>query len=92
MPKLKNTWLPQKIEAADVRAIQDIEQGKADPDQQKRALEFIIKNICCTYHPTYRDNDRDTVFMEGRRFVGLEIINCLKVNPRAFIRGDKENG
>ena len=74
------SWLPQEYGPADVRAIQDLEQGKADEDQQKRALALIINTICATYHPSYRESQRDTDFMEGRRFVGLELVNLLKLS------------
>ena len=76
--------LSQKITPADVRAIQDIEQGKATLDQQKRGLGFIINNLCGTYQPTYGESDRDSNFLDGRRFVGLELINCLNLNAAAL--------
>ena len=86
---MKPGQLPKKIQPADVRAIQDLEQGKATADQQKHVLDFIINNICMTYHPTYGDNDRDSNFLNGRRFVGLEIINCLKLSAAAISRRPK---
>ena len=78
--KRKAEQLIERFEPADIRAIQDLEQGKATPDQQKRALGFIVNNLCGTYQPTYGEDDRDSNFLDGRRFVGLELVNCLKLN------------
>ncbi len=82
--KRKSEKLSKLITPADVRAIQDIEQGKATPDQQKRGLEFIIFNLCGTYQPTYGESDRDSNFLDGRRFVGLELVTCLNLNAAAL--------
>lgn len=78
--KRKAEQLAELFEPADIRAIQDLEQGKATPDMQIRALGFIVNNLCGTYQPTFGETDRDSDFLDGRRFVGLEIVNCLKLN------------
>jgi len=88
--KRKSEQLFRKIEPADIRAIQDLEQGKADESQQIRALKFIIEVLCGTYMPTYGETDRDSNYLDGRRFVGLELVNCLKLNAKALSeRGEK---
>lgn len=87
--RFKAEHLPKKIEPADIRAVQALEQGNADEAQQKRALAFIINNLCATYHPTYGETDRDSNLLDGRRFVGLELINCLKLNAAAVARRKK---
>lgn len=77
-------WFPAKYEKRDVYAIQALEQGEANAEQQKRALEYIINIICGTYDLSYRpglDGDRDTAFAEGKRFVGSQIVKLLKINP-----------
>lgn len=83
-------WLEEKVQAADIRAVQDLEQGIATSDQQKRALSYIINNLCATYQPSYRVNQRDSDFMEGRRFVGLELVTLLKLNASAITRGENK--
>ena len=87
--KQTHSWVPEKYKPADARAVQDLEQGKATPDQQKRVLNLVIRSLACTYHPSYRDNERDTIFMEGRRFVGLELINLLNLNAAGMSEGKK---
>lgn len=83
-------WIPEKIEPADIRAIQDLEQGRASPEMQKRALALIINNLCATYHPSFRNEQRASDFMEGRRFVGLELVTLLKLNASVIDRGENK--
>ena len=89
--KRKAEQLFRPIEPVDIRAIQELERGTADETQQKHALRFIVENLCGVYMPTFGESDRDSNFLDGRRYVGLEIINCLKLNP-AKIAEEKRNG
>jgi hypothetical protein len=69
-------------EAADATAIQQLEQGTANPDMQKRALEWIICLVCATYDMSYRPKDtHETAFHEGRRYCGNTIVKMLKLEP-----------
>lgn len=76
-------WLPPKYEVADAVALQHLAEGRANPDMQKRALNWIINQAANTYDLSFRpggyDGVRETDFAEGRRFVGLEIVKLLKV-------------
>lgn len=86
-------WLPPSWELADSSALKALERGDANQDQQQRALKWILNSACATYDMSYRpggDGDRDTAFAEGRRFVGLNIVKLLKLNPALFRR--TENG
>lgn len=81
-------WLPAEWEAADVSALQALLRGEATPDQQKRALDWIINSAAGTYELSYRpggeDGERDTCFAEGRRFVGSQIVKALKISLYAL--------
>jgi len=71
-------YRPVDYEPADVTAIQMLERGECTPDLQKRALKWIIENVCATYQQSYRtERPYDTVFTEGRRFCGNTIIKML---------------
>lgn len=75
-------WKPPKFEPQDAAALQALERGNATPDQQKRALNWIVNGACATYDLSYRPGDdgrRDTDFAEGRRFVGLQVVKLLKI-------------
>ena len=77
-------WLPADWEPADAAALQAVAEGRATPDQQKRALDWIIMKAAGTYEPSYRpggsEGDRDTAFAEGRRFVGGQIVKLVTVS------------
>ena len=68
------TWTP---------GIQALARGNASMDQQKRALAWIIESAAGTYEMSYRpgagEGDRDTVFAEGRRFVGNQVVKMTKL-------------
>lgn len=77
-------YIPPVWEPADISAIQALQRGDASPDQQRRALDYII-NLAGTYDLSYRpESDRDTTFAEGKRFVGLQIVKALKINLAAL--------
>ena len=66
---------------ADIHALKALFQGKATPEQQKFALDFIIEHICKTHVTSYvSDNTHDTAFAEGKRFVGNEIVGLVKID------------
>lgn len=77
-------WLPPHYELADAGAIQALHRGEATPEQQQRALKWIIEHACKTYDMPYRpggdDGRRDTDFALGRQFVGQQIVKLLKLN------------
>lgn len=78
-------YAPAHYEPADVSAIQALGRGNANPDQQRRALQYIINIVADTYGLSYRpDSQRDTDFAEGKRFVGLQLVKLLKLNTEAI--------
>ena len=74
---------PPTCEPADAGAIQAMARGTATGEQQKRALAWIIERAAATYETSYRkggpEGDRETVFAEGRRFVGNLIVGVVKL-------------
>lgn len=76
-------WRPAAYEDADVIAFQALAEGKANADQQRRALKWLIERGCATYDMSYRpggiEGERDTIFAEGRRNVGLQVVKLLKL-------------
>ena len=79
--KKSDPWLPSNWELADATAIQALASGEAEPEQQIRALRFIVEGLCRTYDLSYRpDSERNTVFAEGKRFIGLQIVTITKTN------------
>lgn len=83
-----HAWLPvSDYEPGDITALQALERGEANADQQKRALAWIINKACWTYESTYSPvSEHDSSFAQGRRFPGLQIIKMLKLNAAALAR------
>lgn len=61
-------------------AIKAIATGTANEGQQMLALRWIIEDLCGTYDLSYRpQSDRDTVFAEGKRYVGLQLVREINI-------------
>lgn len=81
MKKKNSPWMPPDWDKADAAALKALERGDASPDQQKRALDFIVTKAARTYDLSYRpESQRDTDFAEGQRNVGLLIVMLLKAD------------
>jgi|GEM_PF-5117775 len=84
--KKVNPWEPPNWDPADAYAIQACIEGKADPHQQTRAMQFIVDDLCATYDLSFRPDtkdapgDRATDFAEGKRWVGLQLVKLCKLN------------
>lgn len=79
-PVIPAAYAPAPWEIADVAAIQACVEGKATPEQQKRAIDWIVYRACCTDEVEYRPEERDHVLASGRRFVGLQIRKMMGLN------------
>lgn len=87
--RTNQAWMPAEWELADASAIQGLANGTASPDQQKRALKWIIEQAASLYDMSYRpgeDGRRDTDFAEGRRFVGSQVVKLIKADLAAMRR------
>jgi len=79
-------YAPIPYEDADVAAMQALQRGDATPEQQKRALEWIVKSAAGTYDLEYRPDTRDHAFCSGKRFVGLQVVKLLHISLAALNR------
>lgn len=89
MKKIPPAFKPSEYQAADITAIQQLYRGEAGEDMQKRALAWLIEYACKTHDLSYRIDPYETAFAEGRRFVGLEILKMLDINPADVRRKQK---
>lgn len=83
-------WKPHPYELADASAMQALAAGTATPDQQRRALTWLV-NAAGTYDLSYRpgpNGERDSVFAEGKRFVGLQVVKLTRLNVGALRRSE----
>lgn len=74
-----------------VSAVQALQRGEAEPEQQKQFLNWLINQACATYDISFQiEGDRETAFAEGRRFVGANVVKLLKLSLNALLKG-KQN-
>lgn len=86
-PKQRNEehapWLPAPYDEADAFAVQALARGTANPEQQKRALTWIVEACAGLYDLSFRPGDeegrRNTDFAEGKRWVGQQVVKLTKV-------------
>lgn len=70
---------------ADASAIKALNRGDATPEQQRRALDWIIKKACLIGTlPFDLDSDRVSNLNMGRQFVGLQILHVVTEPMEAF--------
>jgi hypothetical protein len=71
---------PPPYENADIHAFQALARGEAKPEEQRRAINWLIK-AANTYEVSFHpESERLSAFAEGRRFVGLQIVKLLNLN------------
>lgn len=90
-PPAWSPYNPPSWELADAGAFRAVAKGEANPDQQKRMMDFLIKELCRTYDVSFcpgPDGDRETAMAEGRRFVGLQVVKLLNVDTSKLKKGE----
>lgn len=60
--------------------------GTATPEQQQRAISWIVLRAAATDDVEYRTDPHDHAFASGRRFVGLQIRKMQGINVAAFLK------
>lgn len=86
-PYLKVEW-----DEADANALKALQRGDADADQQKRALDWILRHAAMIREVTFQPGMPDaSAFAEGRRFVGLTIAQLLTVSTRDLRLAEQPN-
>lgn len=65
----------------ELRALTALSEGVANEEQQKRALDAILINICgmhdLSFFPDEMGGERATAFAEGKRYVASQIMKLL---------------
>lgn len=79
---------PAVFTLGDATALKALEAGVADADQQKRALDWVLRHACDLGGIGFRMGAPDALaFHEGRRFAGSQIVGLLKLDT-SKIRDD----
>lgn len=86
-------WKPAHYDIADAAAIQALARGDASPDQQRRALIWIVEVCAARSDMSYRpgvDGDRNTIFAEGKRWVGIQVAKLAGLNLMNMKKENKD--
>lgn len=64
-------------------AVKALAAGTANEGQQKRAVEWILFDLCRLRDPSFEDGEKPlkSAHNEGRRFVGLMIAGAIEARP-----------
>lgn len=77
-----------------IAAMRALATGTANEGQQKRAWDWIVYQASgymdLSYRPLAQGGDRATTFMEGRRFVGAQMLKLLQ--PALTPKSPQEKG
>lgn len=84
-PLTHEPWAPAEHDVPLVAALKALGRGEASPDQQKRALDWIVNEAAGTYDMTFHpEDDRATAFAEGKRHVGRQIVGFMNISMEAY--------
>lgn len=84
-------WRIPELTIDETFALQRLQVGQADAEQQKKALAAIVHKICGTHDETFSlDNERLSCWYQGRRSAGNFILKELQIDLRK-LREDKNN-
>jgi hypothetical protein len=83
----REPWHPAGWDIADAAALQALSRGEATPDQQRRALTWIITSAAMTYDETFVAGQADVSdYLAGRRSVGNQVVKLLHINTAVLRR------
>jgi hypothetical protein len=81
----REPWHPADYEIGDVGAIQALTRGEASPEQQRRALDWIVNRAAMTYDEPFIPGKPDVSdYLAGRMSVGRQIVKLTKLDIQAL--------
>lgn len=78
-------WMPQPVSAEDLAALRAVYHGTATEHQQRRCLDFVIKDLCGVGRLAFvpgPDGSRATDLALGKQQVGLELVNLISAKTQ----------
>lgn len=93
LPLDRDPWAPPPYDESDIAAFRALREGRAEPHQQTRCLEWLIY-ACGTgeqpFRPGGADGERATGFACGKQFIGQQILKL--INMPMSGQADSEQG
>jgi hypothetical protein len=72
-------------EVADIGALQAVNRGDASPDQQKRVVAWVLRQLAGIPLSTFHVDPCASAFAEGRKYVGLKMVQALNLPMRELL-------
>ena len=97
-PKVKTTDVKVRIniadketpfDVADAAAMQALVIGQASPEQQVRAIEWIVNEASGFNDISFHAENNMTAFCEGKRFVASQIRKLVNISLSAITKSTK---
>lgn len=84
-PTAADPWCPIQLRPEFTKAhaslVKQLFAGTLDQEGQRQVVRFLVEDLCGTYDLSYRpESERNTVFAEGKRFIGMELVKLSKIN------------
>jgi len=92
MKKYESSSAPVEIMSHNAGAVQALIRGDCPEHLQRDFIKWLVEDVCGTYDQSYREaSERDTVFAEGKRWVGNRIVLASKLDPAKLDKLKEEN-
>jgi hypothetical protein len=91
LPNIPKELTVKEMTAQEVRAIRAVYAGEATPYEQKLTLKLIVNNFSRAHDVLYIPGDTHaSTFIQGRAFVGAQLLKTLKLPIGALIDEEAE--
>jgi len=78
-------YRPPVYDIADAYAIKATAIGEATPDQQRRAMRWIVEQAAANYEWGFQaEGPRETDVLLGRQFVGRQLVKIINLSGDAL--------
>lgn len=80
-PKALTVYFDPVTTIADAEALRAVRDGRASPDQQRTAIDWILQRACRIHSHCFVPHDpHGSAHLEGRRSAGILITNAMKLD------------
>ena len=79
-----------KLDESEIKALKALYDGEADAAQQRLTLNVIVNKFCRANDVLFIPGNQDqTAFLNGRAYVGKQILKYLKL-PVTWFKGEEK--